>query len=310
MSSSCVDSRVCATSRTVRLGFRSVNFPRAFGPFELQERIGVGGMAEVFRATAFGASGFEKTVAIKALREEHVGDATFERMFFDEARLHATLMHRGLVQAHDCGSIEGRPWVRLDYVDGGDLDALRNGRVMSEPLACFVLAELLTTLAFVHRATDSRGRELGLVHRDVSAPNVLLSRAGEVKLGDFGIAKATLLKERTRSGVRKGSAAYMSPEQVSGRALSATSDVFSAGALFVELITGSRPFDGADPLETMDRIREAPPRLDGLSADQRALVAPMLEKDATLRPTASTLVRAFRNKAADEADLAQWVSRR
>jgi eukaryotic-like serine/threonine-protein kinase len=267
-------------------------------------------MAEVFKATAFGASGFEKTIALKLLREEYVGDSTWERMFLEEARLQARLTHRGLVQAHDFGAVEGRPWVRLDWIDGADLAALAAGAPVPERVACFVIAEVLTALSFLHDATDLRARPLGLVHRDVSSTNVLVSLAGEVKLGDFGIAKATLLKDQTRGGVRKGTYASMSPEQVSGRPLSGASDVFSAGVLCVELLTGRRPFDGATPVETMDRIREATPSLDAITLALRPAIATMLSKDPARRSTARHLAQTLRATAADEFEMAAWASDR
>lgn len=288
-----------------------MRLPSGFGPFELLERVGVGGMAEVFKATAFGASGFEKTIALKLLREEFVGDSTWERMFLEEARLQAKLVHRGLVQAHDFGAVEGRPWVRLDWIDGADLSALANGAAVPEPIARAVIAEVVTALAFLQQATDERGRPLGLVHRDVSATNVLVSLAGEVKLGDFGIAKATLLKDQTRGGVRKGTYASMSPEQIAGKPLSGASDVFSAGVLLFELLTGARPFDGATPVETMERIREATPALDALPASLRPTVKQMLEKDPSGRPTdLHALTKTLREQAADEFDLASWARQR
>ncbi|MBL8938451.1 MAG: serine/threonine protein kinase [Archangium sp.] len=288
-----------------------MRLPSGFGPFELLARVGVGGMAEVFKATAFGASGFEKTIALKLLREEFVGDSTWERMFLEEARLQAKLVHRGLVQAHDFGAVDGRPWVRLDWVDGADLAALANGAPVPEPIARAVIAEVVTALAFLHQATDERGRALGLVHRDVCATNVLVSLAGEVKLGDFGIAKATLLKEQTRGGVRKGTYASMSPEQVAGKPLTGASDVFSAGVLLFELLTGARPFDGTTPVETMERIREATPSLDALPASLQATVKQMLEKDPSARPNdLHALTKALRDQAADEFELASWARQR
>jgi serine/threonine-protein kinase len=252
-----------------------MDLPAHFGPYRLEARLGVGGMAEVFRARAFGASGFEKLVCIKTLRAELVGDARFERMFFEEARLQARLSHRNLVQAHDLGVTDGRPWVRLELVDGVDLGSLH--LPLPSPIAARIVTEVALGLIALHEATDEAGRPLGIVHRDVSAKNVLLSRWGEVKLADFGIARATQLKEDTRANSRKGTYAYMSPEQVAGRALSNASDQFALATLAVELLTGRRPFDGATPLETMDRIREA--------------LLPSLEEIApTLRPA---LARAF-----------------
>lgn len=285
--------------------FQAVTFPRAFGAFELQERVGQGGMAEVFRALAFGASGFQKTVALKLLREEYVGEPAWERMFAEEARLQASLSHRCLVQAHDSGVSEGRPWVRLEWVDGCDLASLLRRGPLPVALACFVASELCLALHAVHGAVDAQGRALGLVHRDVSASNVLVSRAGEVRLGDFGIAKATLLKDQTRGGVRKGSWAYMSPEQVSGRPLSAASDVFSLATLTVELIRGARPFDGDTPIDTMDRIREAAvPDLGGLPDVVRACFA----KEPSSRPTPLEVRAGLRPLAGDEVELAALIT--
>lgn len=284
--------------------------PCTFGPFELLERLGVGGMAEVFKALAFGASGFEKVIALKLLREELIGESTFERMFFDEAKVQATLQHRCLVQAHDCGVTDGRPWVRLDYVDGVSLAALLDAGPLPEGVAASVVADVLTGLSVVHRATDAQGRSLGLVHRDVTAANVLLSRSGEVKLGDFGVAKRTALKDQTQGGIRKGSYAYMSPEQVAGKPLDGGSDVFSAGVLLVELLTGRRPFDAATPVETMERIREAAaPDLAGVPAPLSSAVGAMLKPLPKDRPQdLSRLAAELRACGLGEEALAQWAA--
>lgn len=282
-----------------------VDLPRPFGPFELQVRVGEGGMAEVFRAVAFGASGFEKTVALKLLREEFVGDPVLERMFLEEARLQACLAHRCLVQAHDAGTTDGRPWVRVEWMDGGDLATLlARAAPLPVPLACRVGAEVALGLHVLHAARDEAGRPLGLVHRDVTASNVLLSRLGEVKLGDFGIAKATRLREQTRGGVRKGTASAMSPEQVAGRPLSPASDVFSLATLVTELLTGRRPFDGESAVETMDRIREAKtPDLAGVPEGLRAPLAAAFALEPTERPAPLALREALLALAGDELAL-------
>lgn len=289
-----------------------MDLPALFGPYRLEARLGVGGMAEVFRARAFGASGFEKLVVIKTLRTELVGDARFERMFFEEARLQARLSHRNLVQAHDLGVTDGRPWVRLELVDGVDLGSLH--LPLPSAIAARIITEIALGLIALHEATDEAGRALGIVHRDVSAKNVLLSKRGEVKLADFGIARATQLKEDTRANARKGTYAYMSPEQVAGRALSSASDQFALATLAVELFTGHRPFDGATPLETMDRIRDArPPTLDELPPALRPalLCAFQLEPTArypSMRALRSSLLEAV--TPADELEVADHVRAR
>jgi eukaryotic-like serine/threonine-protein kinase len=289
---------------------RHMDLPRPFGPFMLEKKLGQGGMAEVFRARVFGASGFEKLVVIKTLREELLGTPELERMFLEEARLQARLSHRNLVQAHDLGVTDGRPWVRLDFVDGVDLSALP--LPLTVDLARFIGGELALGLHALHEARDEVGRELGIVHRDVSRKNVLISKLGEVRLADFGIARATQLREQTRGGVRKGTWAYMSPEQVSGRALTAASDQFSLATLVVELITGTRPFDGPTPLETMDRIREAsPPVLEGLELElirvlQRALAKEPGERFPSSRALRSALLGS--GAVADELALADHLA--
>jgi serine/threonine-protein kinase len=287
---------------------------QTLGPYELVQRLGQGGMAEVWKAKAFGASGFEKTVVLKMLLPELIGEAQYERMFIEEARLHARLNHQNLVQLHELSSADGRYFVRLDFVDGADLATLLGAGALPEGLALLIAEQLALALDYLHRVTDDTGRPLGLVHRDVSPSNVLLSNEGEVKLTDLGIAKATALKETTRAGVRKGKYAYMSPEQVSGRALTAASDQFALGVTLVELLTGARPFDGATPLETMDRVREAaPPALEGVAPDLQPLLLRALRKEAAERfPTAEALrqgiaaARATRPAVA-APDLAVWV---
>jgi len=291
--------------------------PRAFGPYQLVEKLGQGGMAEVFKAVAFGASGFEKTVVIKTLLPELAGDGQYEKMFIEEARLHARLNHQNLVQLHELGVADGCYFVRLDWVDGADLSSLTGGQRMPAPLALWVADQVLLALDFVHRATDEAGRPLGLVHRDVSPRNVLLSTEGEVRLADFGIAKATLLKDQTRAGVRKGNYAYMSPEQVMGRPLTGASDQFALGVTLTELVSGQRPFDGATPLDTMDRVREAVrPELAGVDEDLRQLLWTALAKDPGRRfPSAEAFrqgLAVLRRAGPDVAGpaLAGWVRAR
>jgi serine/threonine protein kinase len=271
-------------------------------------------MAEVFLAIVFGASGFEKRVVIKVLRPEHVGDAVYERMFIEEGRLGARLSHRNLVGVHDLGCVEGTYYVRLDYVDGADLASLLARGRPGTPLALHIADELALALGAVHALTDDEGRPLGVIHRDVTPANVLVSRLGEVKLADFGIAKATLLRDVTRAGVRKGTYAYMSPEQVRGGALSPASDFFSLGTTLHELLTGRRPFDGDTPLETMDRVREAQlGPLDAVEEELRPLLRACLARKPEERVGSAEAFRALLaplRRARPEAgppELARWV---
>lgn len=254
--------------------------PRQIGPFRVLRRLGSGGMAEVFLAVAHGASGFERRVALKTLLPALQGDATYERILIDEARLAARFHHRNLVQVHDLGVAQGTYWVRMDLVEGGDLATLLQQGPLDPSLALYIAEEVVAALAYLHALCDEGGRALGLVHRDVSPANVLLSRAGEVKLGDFGIARSTLRAEVTQGGVRKGKYAYMSPEQVKGEALTAASDRFSLGVTLHEMLTGRRPFEGEGVLDVMERVREAlPPAMEGVDPDLAALVRACLARD-------------------------------
>lgn len=258
--------------------------PPQLGPYRLIRRLGFGGMSEVHLARVVGASGFEKLVAIKTLLPELRGDGDFERLLLDEAKLGARLSHRNLVQVHDLGVQDGVYYVRMDWVDGADLASVRRARTLSIELSLMVAEELALALEYVHGLTDESGRPLGLVHRDVSPSNVLLSRSGEVKLSDFGIAKATLLAETTRASIRRGKYAYMSPEQIAGEPLTRRSDQFGFGVLLMELVCGRRPFDGASPVETMDRIRAArPPSLPDVDEDLASIVLRCLARDAEAR---------------------------
>jgi serine/threonine protein kinase len=167
--------------------------------------------------------------------------------------------------------VDGGYYVVLEYVDGGDL-ARHVGGGLPEPLALHVVHELALGLAHLHDARDPRGLALHIVHRDVSPANVLVSTTGDVKLGDFGIAKATSLADRTAAGVRKGRFAYMAPEQLAGEPVTAAADQFGLGATLVELVTGRRPFAGETPWALLDAIRGGP-ELGGLADDLRAIAA-------------------------------------
>jgi eukaryotic-like serine/threonine-protein kinase len=256
-----------------------MELPRQLGPYRLLRRLGKGGMAEVFLAEVYGASGFEKRVAVKTLLPELVGDGELERILIEEARLGARLAHRNLVGVHDLGVEDGVYYVRMDFVDGTDLGTLRASVTLPHPLALLVAEEVALALAYLHGCRDDAGRPLGLVHRDVSPHNVLVSRAGDVKLADLGIAKATRLADVTRGNVRKGKYAYMSPEQVTGDAVTPRSDQFGLGVTLMEMVVGRRPFDGDTPLETMERIRQGNPvDLSDLPADLASLIARCLAR--------------------------------
>ena len=228
---------------------------RTLDRYELVERIALGGMAEVFRAKAFGAHGFEKVLAIKRILPALARDPEFENRFIAEAKLAVTLSHANIVQVLDFGRFGGSLYIAMEYVDGPDLAALlkayaeRKQRI-SVGAAMHVAMELAKGLDFAHRR--------GVVHHDVSPSNILLSRAGEVKVADFGIAQAAAEAERSQRGARRimGKWRYMSPEQTRGEKLDTRSDLFSAGVVMFELLTGERLFPGDDIETIVGHIRQ------------------------------------------------------
>jgi serine/threonine-protein kinase len=239
----------------------------SIGPYQLVRLVGRGGMAEVHLAIAHGASGFSRRVAIKTLAPELANDVDLTRALIHEATIAGALHHRNLVSVLGLGVDDGEYYVVLEYVDGGDLASLVEDTAMPEPLALHVVHEVALGLAFLHAARDDRGLPLGIVHRDVSPANLLMSTAGDVKLADFGIAKATALADLTVAGARKGKYAYMSPEQLAGEPVAPASDQFGLAVTLVELVAGHRPFAGDTPWATMDAIRAGAPDLAGVPDD-------------------------------------------
>ncbi len=234
--------------------------PTPFGKYFLLERINVGGMAEVFRAKAFGVEGFERLVAVKRILPNIAEDKEFIRMFIDEAKLSVQLNHANVAQIFDLGVVDGAYYIALEHVHGRDLrnifDRCRQvGEAMPVAQACFMIMKVCEGLDYAHNKRDQSGRELSLVHRDVSPQNVLVSFEGEVKLIDFGIAKAAGKGSKTQAGILKGKFGYMSPEQVRGLPVDRRSDVFSAGIVLYELLTGERLFVGESDFSTLEKVR-------------------------------------------------------
>ena len=234
--------------------------PIPFGKYYLLERINVGGMAEVFRAKAYGVEGFERLVAVKRILPNIAEDKEFIRMFVDEAKIAVQLNHANIAQIFDLGVVENAYYIALEHVHGRDLRAIFDRcRQKTEPMptaqACFVMMKVCEGLDYAHNKRDQSGRELNLVHRDVSPQNVLVSFEGEVKLIDFGIAKAAGKGSKTQAGILKGKFGYMSPEQVRGLPIDRRSDIFSCGIVLYELLTGERLFVGESDFSTLEKVR-------------------------------------------------------
>ena len=228
---------------------------RSLERYDVLDRIAIGGMAEVFLAKAYGAHGFEKTLAIKRILPELARDPEFEERFIAEAKVAVRLSHANVVQVFDFGRFEESLFIAMEYVDGLDLAALLRrirdeGRQVPLPAAFHISIEIMRGLDFAHQH--------GVVHRDVSPSNILLSRAGEVKIADFGIAVAARGRQSTGTGPRKvmGKWRYMSPEQARGDRLDTRSDLFSAASVIFELFTGAKLFPGVESDEIIKNINE------------------------------------------------------
>jgi eukaryotic-like serine/threonine-protein kinase len=236
-------------------------WPVLYGKYQLLEQLARGGMAEVFKAKAHGVEGFEKVLVIKRILPELSQNPRFVEMFINEAKIAVTLSHANIVQVFDLGHTQDTYFIAMEYVAGMDLATMlrlaqRADRRISPELAVYLVSELAKGLDYAHRRRDAEQRPLNLVHRDVSPQNVLLSNEGEVKLTDFGIAKArTVAQSVTDVGVIKGKYAYMSPEQLLGRQVDARADVFAAGVLLYEVLSGTNPFQTGSNYDTLQRIR-------------------------------------------------------
>ena len=255
--------------------------PSKFGKYYLYERIAVGGMAEIYKAKMYGVDGFEKNMVVKQILPQYARHKEFIQMFIDEAKICVTLSHGNIVPVYELGQIDGIYFISMEHVDGKNMGELLDAGIedekpLSVPHALFIASEILAGLDYAHRKINDKGEPQGIVHRDVSPQNILISFEGEVKIVDFGIARASSKMHATEAGVIKGKFGYMSPEQALGKEVDARSDVFAAGILLYEMMTLERLFAGGTEVNTLERVKRAdvptpsrtnpnlPPQLDGI----------------------------------------------
>ena len=264
-----------------------------FGQYVLLEKIATGGMAEVWKARMRGVQGFQKIVAIKKILPHLSDNQEFIEMFIDEAKLAAQLTHNNIIHIYDLGHVQNAYYIAMEFVDGHDLKtilkrAADRDQPLGEELALFTASKIAAALDYAHRKRDFEGQEMGLVHRDVSPQNVLISREGDIKLCDFGIAKAATKASHTQAGALKGKLQYMSPEQAWGQSIDRRSDIFALGAVLFEMLTRRKLFVGEHEMSILEQVREArimpPSQLsDEVSPEIDAVVMKALQKDPASR---------------------------
>ncbi len=292
--------------------------------YRIEKKIADGGMAEIFLATQRGAEGFARKVVLKRILAALLADPQFRNMMIDEAHVAMGLNHSNIAQVLDLGQSKGRYFLVLELVDGWDLNLILNrvkacGLELPPELGLYIMAEICRALGYAH-ARQRDGKPLGIVHRDISPHNVLISEQGEVKLTDFGIAKALGRRERTGQGIIKGKLAFMSPEQASGATLDARSDLFSIGTMLYQIFTGRRPFDAATDLETILRVQQGsfPPPSE-IRSDLPAPLVQIIDRAMKLLPadryqTAEALlddIEAAQRavyKPAGQTELKRWLA--
>ena len=252
---------------------------RVFGKYRLVEEIATGGMAKIYLAKTSGFAGFEKFVALKMIHENFSNDNMFAQMLIEEAKLTVQLQHVNIAQTFDLGKIDGKYYFTMEFVKGADLyrimrNASRAGKPVPSHIAAHVVREVCNGLDYAHNKLDRSGSPLDIIHRDVSPQNVLVSRSGEVKLVDFGIARASKRAQKTQVGVIKGKYYYMSPEQSRGDTLDRRTDIFAAGILLYEMLAGRMLYFHTDVMKLLELVRAAniPPM-----ANERSDIPPELE---------------------------------
>lgn len=235
---------------------------KPFGKYYLSDKLGTGGMAEIYKAKTFGSDGFEKTVVIKKILPHWANDPEFIRMLVDEAKLAVILDHPNIVDVMDLGSVDNTYYIAMAFVDGFDLKTLMNRadekkEKIPVEVACYIIMQTAAGLEYAHRKIGPDGKPLQIIHRDVSPHNILLSYNGDVKISDFGIAKAASKGSFTATGMLKGKFSYMSPEQTRGENLTHQSDIFPLGVVLYEMLTGKKCFDGDTALAILEKIRHS-----------------------------------------------------
>jgi len=261
--------------------------------YRVVERLEAGGMAEVFKGESLSVQGFKKQVAIKRVLPHLAQNKNFIQMFLDEARLGARLTHANIVTVFDIGAADNTFFIVMEFVDGCNLKTVieqyrQQGRRIGVKEAVYLCVQACAGLSFAHELQDDEGVDLHIVHRDISPPNILLSKRGEIKVTDFGLAKATTQLEKTDPGVVKGKFSYLAPEAALGEPVDARADIFALGIVLWEMLAGRRLFLGETDFQTVKLVQQANvPSLTRLNpevdADLETVIMKCLARDKNLR---------------------------
>ena len=258
--------------------------------YRVIKRLEAGGMAEVYLGEASSLEGFKKRVAIKRVLPHLAQNENFIQMFLDEARLSARLSHANIVSVFDISARDDTYFLIMEFVDGANLKRIleslqRRGQRFPLPEAIYVCAEACRGLSYAHELHDEHGRAIGIVHRDISPPNIMITKQGEIKVADFGLAKAGTQLSQTDPGVVKGKFSYLSPEAAAGREVDARADIFSLGIVLWEMLAGRRLFLGETDYATVKLIQQANiPRLAPLNNSVDETFEELLLKALTRAP--------------------------
>lgn len=295
-------------------------YPKSFGKYLLTKRVAVGGMAEVFKAKLLGAKGFEKTLAIKRILPEYSNDEEFVSMFVDEARISSNLHHKNIVQVFEFGEVNHQYYLTMEFIDGCNLKnlffrVLKQNKYLSRELIYYIILKTAAALDYAHKVKlEGQAQSMQLVHRDVSPQNILISKMGDIKITDFGIAKAAIKLSQTQPGKIQGKYSYMSPEQALGKNITHKSDIFSLGIVFYELLTAKKVYGSS---ETIKRYSEATkaniPRIgtiiNELPSQVDTIITRMVSKNVDDRPKDCTevidVLTEFLSSTSDDALSAQ-----
>lgn len=263
--------------------------PKPFGKYFLTDKLAIGGMAEIYKAKTFGVDGFEKQLAIKKILPHLSADKEFIAMLTDEAKLVVRLSHTNIVQIYDLGKVGDDYYISMEFIDGINLRELINrgkeiGETIPVPICLYIMSEICKGLDYAHIKRDENNKPLNIVHRDISPQNVLISYEGESKIVDFGIAKAAMNISQTMAGMLKGKITYMSPEQALGKPVDQRTDIFSAGIILYELLTGNRLFSGETQFEVLKKIRTTHITEANLSKKVPKELRPLLAKALAYNP--------------------------